>query len=159
MDELFEINYLDVEENEEYNIIIKRVLTECFKAEGLLESKLYVSITLTTPEHIREFNNKYRGIDTETDVLSFPMFEQTEINGKIDNKDFQNIDVLGDMVISIQKVSEQAIEYGHSFERELAYMVVHSFYHLMGYDHIRENDKIIMREKEEFILDRLNIRR
>ena len=68
-----------------------------------------------------------------------------------------NQDVLGDIVISIAKVKEQAVEYGHSFERELAYMAVHGFYHLMGYDHIDENDKVMMRQKEENVLNKLNI--
>ena len=68
-------------------------------------------------------------------------------------------EILGDVVICIEKVKEQAEEYNHSFERELAYMVVHGFYHLMGYDHIEETDKKIMREKEEKILEKLDIKR
>ena len=68
-------------------------------------------------------------------------------------------DILGDIIISIPKVKEQAVEYGHSFERELAYMLVHGFYHLMGYDHIEEEDKIQMRKKEENVLSKLNITR
>ena len=84
------------------------------------------------------------------------MFEKFEIENASKN---ENEDILGDMVISIPQVEKQAIEYGHSFERELAYMVVHSFYHLMGYDHILEEDKAIMRPKEENILNKLNIKR
>ena len=155
----FEVAYLDLEENKEYERIISKVIDECFNVEKLQDSKLYVSITLTTPENIRKFNKEYRNIDKETDVLSFPMFEKEEIDEKIKNNDFENIDILGDMIISIPKVQEQAIEYGHSFERELAYMVVHSFYHLMGYDHIKEEDKLVMRPKEEFVLNNLDIRR
>ena len=155
----FEIQYLDIEENKEYEEIIKKVVEECFKVEGLEDSKLYISITLTTPENIRKYNKEYRNIDKETDVLSFPMFEKDELDNMIRNKDFENIDILGDMVISIPQVEAQAKEYGHSFERELAYMVVHSFYHLMGYDHIEEADKLKMRPKEENILNRLNITR
>ena len=67
--------------------------------------------------------------------------------------------MLGDIVISIEKVEEQAVEYGHSFERELSYMLVHGFYHLMGYDHIKEDDKKIMRKKEEQVLEKLGIQR
>ncbi len=155
----YEIQYLDIEQNIEYEIIIKKVIEECFKTENLTKSKLYVSITLTTPENIKKINNEYRGLDKETDVLSFPMFEKDEIDSKIKNNDFKNIDILGDMVISIPKVQEQALEYGHSFERELSYMVVHSFYHIMGYDHIKEEDKIKMRPKEENILNKLKITR
>ena len=114
---------------------------------------------LPTPEEIRKINKKYRKIDRATDVLSFPMFEKAELDEKIKNKDFLYEDVLGDVIISIDKVKEQAEEYGHSFERELSYMLVHGFYHLMGYDHIEEEDKKIMRPKEEKILNELKITR
>lgn len=155
----YEIQYLDIEEKKEYEEIIKKVVEECFKVENLGDSKLYISITLTTPENIKKYNKEYRDIDKETDVLSFPMFEKDELDKMIKDKDFENIDILGDMVISIPQVEAQAKEYGHSFERELAYMVVHSFYHLMGYDHIEEADKLKMRPKEENVLNRLNITR
>lgn len=154
---MYEINYLDIEQDEKYEKIISNVLDECFKVEGLENSKLIVSVTLTTPENIKELNYKYRNIDKATDVLSFPMFEKDEIDSIIINKEFENIDVLGDMVISIPQVEIQAREYGHSFERELSYMVVHSFYHLMGYDHIKEEDKKIMREKEEMVMSEIGL--
>ena len=156
---MFEVQYIDIQEKKEYEDIIKKVIEECFKTENLTDSKLYINIILTTSENIKEYNKKYRNIDRETDVLSFPMFEKEELNDMIINKNFDNIDILGDMIISIPKVEEQAIEYGHSFERELAYMVVHSFYHLMGYDHIEEEDKLAMRAKEENILNKLKITR
>ena len=156
---MYEIAYLDLEENKNYDEIIKPVLKECYKEENLLDSNLIIQITLTNPKNIRKFNKEYRNIDKETDVLSFPMFEKEELDDKIKNKDFSHEDILGDMVISIERVYEQAKEYGHSFERELSYMVVHSFYHLMGYDHIEEDDKKIMRQKEENILQKLNITR
>lgn len=156
---MYEISYLDLEPNEEYNCIIKPVIEECYKEEGLTESKLTIQITLTNPKNIRKFNKEYRNIDKETDVLSFPMFEKNELEMKIKKQDFPNEDILGDMVISIERVYEQAQEYGHSFKRELSYMVVHSFYHLMGYDHIEEEDKIEMRQKEENILKKLDITR
>ena len=159
MNELYEINYLDIEENENYEKIIDKVIKKCFEIENLLNSNLYVSITLTNSQNIQKLNKQYRNIDKETDVLSFPMFEKQEIDKKIEKQDFQNYDILGDMVISIPRVEGQAIEYGHSFERELAYMVVHSFYHLMGYDHIEEADKLIMRPKEEYVLNKLEINR
>ena len=78
---------------------------------------------------------------------------------KIEKQDFEIEDILGDIVISVEKVPEQAEEYGHSFERELSYMLVHGFYHLMGYDHIEEEDKKEMRPKEEKILNELKITR
>ena len=156
---MYELEYLYNEENKKYEETIKKVLEQCFKQEKLENSKLYVSITLTNPENIHKINKEYRNVDRETDVLSFPMFEKNEIDQKIKNNNFEHEDVLGDIVISIEKVKGQAIEYGHSFEREFAYMLVHGFYHLMGYDHIEEKDKKIMREKEEIILSKLQIKR
>ena len=156
---MYEITYLDLEENEDYDKIIKPVLEACYKEEKLQNSNLTVQITLTNPENIRKFNKEYRNIDRETDVLSFPMFEKDELDKKIKEQDFEFADILGDMVISIERVHEQAKEYGHSFKRELSYMVVHSFYHLMGYDHIEEDDKTKMRAKEENILQKLDITR
>ena len=159
MEQLYDINYLDVDENVENEKIINKVIKKCFETENLLNSNLYVNIILTTPENIRKFNRQYRNIDNETDVLSFPMFEKGELEEKIEKNDFKNIDVLGDMIISLDRVEKQAKEYSHSFERELAYMVVHSFYHLLGYDHMVEEDKKKMREKEEFVLNILDIKR
>ncbi len=157
---MYEITYLNVEKgHEDWEGIVKKVLDKCFEEEGLLDSKLIITITFTTPEEIRKINKKYRKIDRATDVLSFPMFEKDELDEKIKNKDFLYEDVLGDIIISIDKVREQAEEYGHSFERELSYMLVHGFYHLMGYDHIEEEDKKIMRPKEEKILNELKITR
>ena len=156
---MYEIIYKDIEKKEEYEEIVKTVLDECFKEEGLENAKLYITITLTTPENIREINKKYRNIDYATDVLSFPMFTQEELKQKMIKKDYTYEDMLGDIVISIKKVEEQAQEYGHSFRRELSYMIVHGFYHLMGYDHIKEEDKVKMRPKEEKILNTLKIER
>ena len=157
---MYEISYLNVEKGQEdWEAIVKKVLDKCFEEEGLLDSKLIMTITFTTPEEIRKINKKYRKIDKATDVLSFPMFEKDELDEKKKNGDFPYEDVLGDVIISIEKVREQAEEYGHSFERELSYMLVHGFYHLMGYDHIEEEDKKIMRPKEEKILNELKITR
>ena len=154
---MYEITYLNLEENQTYEKTVEKVLHKCFEEEDLLDSKLIITITFTTPEDIRKINKKYRKIDKATDVLSFPMFEKDELDEKIKNKEFLHEDVLGDIIISIEKVKEQAEEYGHSFERELSYMLVHGFYHLMGYDHIEEEDKKIMRPKEEKILNDLKI--
>lgn len=151
--DILEINYLDVKENEEDEKIIKKVLNKCFEEEKLKDKNLYVNVVLTDSKNIQVINKEHRGIDSKTDVLSFPMYEK----GELDNIKLEKEDILGDMVISIEKVKEQAKEYDHSFERELAYMVVHSFYHLLGYDHINENEKKEMRQKEENILQKLNI--
>ena len=150
-----EVEFLNIEQNEEYINLAEKVLKECFNEEKL-DDKLYINIILTTPDNIREINNEYRNIDAETDVLSFPMFEKKEI------KNLEKLvieEVLGDIVISIERVKEQAKEYGHSFQREFSYMLVHGFYHLIGYDHMEEDDKKEMREKEENILNKLNITR
>lgn len=159
MKQVAQIEYLDIERNEEYEEVINEVIQKCFLEEKLNYTNIYISITLTNPKNIRKINKDYRNIDKETDVLSFPMFEKDEIDAIIESKEYEIDDVLGDIIISIDRVKEQAIEYGHSFKRELAYMVVHGFYHLMGYDHIKEEDKEEMRPKEEKILQELNITR
>ena len=159
MNKLVEINYQDIERNEQYENTIETVLTKCFKEENMDKLGLYVSVTLTCPSYIRKINNQFRNIDRETDVLSFPMFEKEELDKMIADQSNIAEDVLGDIIVSIDRVKEQAIEYGHSFERELSYMVVHGFYHLMGYDHMTEEEKIIMRAKEENILSKLGITR
>ena len=153
---IYDIEYLDIEENNEYEEIVDKVLSKCFEVENLLSSNLYIGIMFTNPENIRKINKEHRGIDKETDVLSFPMFEKDKIEFLKENV---VEDTLGDIIISIQRVHEQAEEYGHSFERELAYMLVHGFYHLMGEDHMEDDEKVRMREKEEKILSMLNITR
>lgn len=150
-----QINYDGIDKKIEYENTINEVIEACFKEEKLNNRNLYINIILTTPTNIRQINKQYRNIDNETDVLSFPMFEKDEIE-KID-KTIE--EVLGDIIISIERVEEQAKEYGHSFTRELAYMVVHGFYHIIGYDHIEEEDRKQMRKKEEAILNKLNITR
>lgn len=159
MEKIAEINYYETEENKKYEDLINQVLTTCFNEEKMDKLGLYVSITLTCPSYIKKINNEYRNIDKETDVLSFPMFEKNEIDELIENQNNVVEDVLGDIIISVDRVKEQAVEYGHSFERELAYMVVHGFYHLMGYDHMNDDEKSVMRAKEENILSKLKITR
>lgn len=156
---MYQLEYLEEKENAKYEEIIEKVIKKCFEVENLIDSQLYISITLTNPENIHKINKEYRNVDKPTDVLSFPMFEKEEIDKKIAEKDFEHEDVLGDIVISIEQVQNQAEEYGHGFEREFAYMIVHGFYHLMGYDHMIDEDKLIMRQKEENILNSLEITR
>lgn len=153
--QIVQINYEGIDNNVEYEETIKQVIEKCFEEEKISPDFFYVNVILTTPANIKEINKQYRNIDKETDVLSFPMFEKNEIHSiqpKIQ-------EVLGDIVISIERVKGQAEEYGHSFIRELAYMVVHGFYHIIGYDHMQEEEKKQMREKEENILNKLNITR
>ena len=153
-----EVNFLELEEKTEYIELIEKVIGQAFLEEKIETINLYINIILTNPENIRNINKQYRNIDKETDVLSFPMFEKEEIeNMKKDGNDIH--EPLGDIIISIERVKQQAEEYGHSFERELAYMLIHGFYHLMGYDHMNDDDKKQMRKKEEIVLNNLNINR
>ena len=143
--------------NKDYEKIINLVVDKCFTVEKLNNLNLYISITLTTPSEIKIINNEFRKIDKETDVLSFPMFEKDELDEMVKSGVNEIPETIGDVIISVDRVKEQAEEYGHSFERELAYMVVHGFYHLMGYDHMVDEDKVVMRAKEENVLGLLNI--
>ena len=156
MKNFVEIEYNQIEKNEEWEKLINKVIGECFEVEKMRDYNLYISVILTTPQIIHNLNLKYRDVDKETDVLSFPMFEKNEIKELIS---LEYPEPLGDIVISIDRVREQAEEYGHSFERELSYMLVHGFYHLMGEDHIDEEDKVVMRTKEEKVLSKLGITR
>ena len=153
-----EIEYLNVEPNEMYSELTEKVLKKCFETDNLLDKNIYVSIIYTTPVDIQAYNKEYRNIDKATDVLSFPMFEKEEVE-KLKQEKSIVTEVLGDIIVNLSQVKMQADEYGHSFERELAYMLVHGFYHLMGYDHIQPEDKKEMREKEENVLSELNINR
>ena len=156
MEQIISVEFDEIEENQLYIDVANKVFQKCFEIENLLDKNLYINIVFTSPNKIHEINKKYRDVDRETDVLSFPMFEKEELENYV-AKPWK--DILGDIIISIEQVKKQAEEYGHSFERELAYMMVHGFYHLMGEDHIEENDKKIMREKEENVLNELNITR
>ena len=123
-----------------------------------------VSLTLTDNKGIHEINREFRNIDRPTDVLSFPMVEY-ETPGEFDfleneydcfNPETGEL-MLGDIVISLDKVEEQAANYGHSVTREYAFLIAHSMLHLMGYDHMNDEDKKAMREKEEKVLKSLDI--
>jgi len=158
MNKFSEVNFLDIDENVNYICIAEKVIKKAFETEGIDKINLYINIILTNPENIRKFNKEHRNIDKETDVLSFPMFEKQEIENMLTyGNEIQ--DILGDIIISIPRVEQQSKEYEHSFEREFAYMLIHGFYHLIGYDHLNENDKKQMREKEENVLEKLNITR
>jgi probable rRNA maturation factor len=121
-----------------------------------------VSISFVDNEEMRSLNNEYRGIDKETDVLSFPMLEFAEDGVEEEDEDAEYIDeelALGDIVISMEKAQEQSEDYGHSFERELAFLLVHGMLHLLGYDHEDEASEREMNEKQEAILKEMNLNR
>ena len=105
----YEIEYIEIKEKDEYSELIEKVLNTCFKEEGLSNSNLYISITLTDEENIRKINKEYRDIDKPTDVLSFPMFQKEEIAEIVNEKEIEY--VLGDTIICIPIVEKQAIEY------------------------------------------------
>lgn len=127
-----------------------------------------ISMLFVDNNEIREINNETRGIDRATDVLSFPMldyddkkvFKEVYLNKDFDETFLDGEElVLGDIVLSLERTLEQSKEYNHSFEREACYLVVHSVLHLLGYDHMEEDEKKIMRKREEDILLKLNITR
>ena len=133
-DKLYEDSYL-----ENY---IKKVL-EIEKVEA--ERHLYLSVLLTDNKNIQVINREYRDKDAPTDVISFAYHETDDFN-------IGPYDTLGDIIISLERVEEQSSEYNHSFEREFYYVLTHGILHILGYDHIEEDDKKVMREREEVIL-------
>lgn len=158
-------NKIDV--NDEFVKQIESVIDFALKEEEV-DVPYEISLLFVDNDEIMEINRDNRGINKVTDVLSFPMLEYE------DNKVFKNMYlnfkfnevyldgedlVLGDIVLSLEKALEQSIEYNHSFVREASYLVVHSVLHLLGYDHMKDEEKIIMRTREEEILNKLNIHR
>ena len=147
--------------------IINEVCEQSLKAEEM-NVPYQISLLFVDNEEIREINRDTRGIDKATDVLSFPMLDYPQ------NKVFKEVYkdtkfneiyldgdelVLGDMVLSLERAKEQSIEYNHSFNREVCYLVVHSILHFLGYDHMEDEEKKVMRKREEEILGKLNITR
>ena len=114
-----------------------------------------VSLLLVDNQRIHALNLEYRGVDRPTDVLSFALQEEVEEEPEIEEED----EMLGDIVISVERAREQAEEYGHSFEREIVYLAVHGTLHLLGFDHEEENDKQMMRSKEEEVMAELKLER
>jgi probable rRNA maturation factor len=154
---MVEILYEKIEKLLNEEKIINSVVEKIFEEEKIRQN-LIVYITLTDNEKIREINNEYRKIDKPTDVLSFPMYDREDIPKlKVNKKESCPQEMLGDIIVSMDKVTEQANEYGHSFERELAYLVTHGMLHLLGFDHIDDDEQTIMRKKEEEILGYLNL--
>ena len=126
-----------------------------------------VNLLLTDNSGIREYNREYRKIDKETDVLSFPNLDFTD-PGNFDRVEDNRADyfdpdtgelLLGDIILSVEKVREQARSYGHSVKREFAFLVAHSMLHLCGYDHMEDSERAVMEEKQEKILQDLGITR
>ena len=155
---MIEISYNNVEKTSNEEEIIEMVIKKVLEVEEI-KHDVNVYITLTNNEEIHKINKEYREVDRPTDVLSFPMYEREEINKLREEKKDDIEEILGDIIISIPKVQEQAEEYGHSYERELAYLTTHGMLHLLGYDHMIEEEKAVMRTHEENVLEKLNILR
>ncbi len=120
------------------------------------EDSAEINITFTDDENIHTLNAEFRNVDNSTDVLSFPLGE----NGEYDVNPETGAKMLGDVVISLEHAAAQAEEYGHTFEREVAYLTVHSVLHLLGYDHVNGGlEQATMREKEEAVMGVLGLRR
>ena len=152
---------------EEFINNLERVINFALKEEEV-NVDCEISMLFVDNNEIKEINNDTRGIDRATDVLSFPMldyedkkvFKEIYLNKEFDETFLDGEElVLGDIVLSLERALEQSEEYNHSFEREACYLVVHSVLHLLGYDHMEEDEKKIMRKREEEILGKLNISR
>lgn len=127
---------------------MKRVLTLAIKSEKLNDVEF--NVILVDNNYIHELNRNYRGIDRETDVITFALEDNEEVNE-------DEYRLLGDIYISVDKAKSQAKEYGHSFKREICFLAIHGFLHLLGYDHMNKHDEEIMFSKQELILNEANI--
>lgn len=125
----------------------------CVLEEGLNPDYIVVSVTFVDEEEIHSLNKQYRGVDRVTDVLSFPQFDD------LNDVPEEGEACIGDVVICPEQALLQADDFGHSPERELLYLFVHSMFHLLGYDHIEEDDKLEMRAKEELIMSKIGVER
>jgi probable rRNA maturation factor len=130
---------------------INDIIVECLHYEGY-DDNYEVSLSFVDNEEIHQLNRDFRGVDRATDVLSFPLLTD-DFDIEIEEES------LGDIVISLERAFEQSIDYNHSFEREVCFLVCHSMFHLLGYDHDTEENTKEMREKEEYILNKLSITR
>lgn len=148
----------------DYETLIKKVIEACMDYEDC-PYETEVSILLTDDNAIQEINKEYRDMDAPTDVLSFPVTD-FEIPGDFSNIEDEHPDsfhpetgelLLGDIVISVERAIKQAAEYGHSIEREIAFLTAHSMFHLFGYDHIEDEERRIMEDKQREVLDKLAI--
>ena len=151
----------EVEAPDTVEPLLRRVISAALEAEGM-DLPWEINVLLTDDEGIHQVNLDMRGVDRPTDVLSFPMFDLSP--GEKPGEEHEDPDTglvpLGDMCISLERAAAQAEEYGHSVERELSYLAVHSVLHLLGYDHMDEGPmKAQMRRREEHILEGLGIRR
>ncbi|MER2106452.1 MAG: rRNA maturation RNase YbeY [Solibacillus sp.] len=149
---MLNIDFLDEtnEVKDEHIALVEKLLQHAATVEGI-EDGTEVSITFVTNEAIHEINREYRDKDQPTDVISFALEEMGEDEVQIIGGDMPR--VLGDIIISTDRTREQAAEYGHTFERELGFLAVHGFLHLLGYDHMNDEDEKKMFGKQDEILE------
>lgn len=133
--------------DEKYFLTLTKALDVTLEIVGI-EGDYEVSFSVVDEDEIQDLNRDYRGVDAVTDVLSFPLFSREELEDGA---------ILGDIVICSQRAREQANDFGHSYEREIVYLSVHSLLHLLGYDHEEEEDKAEMRALEKEVMKRLGI--
>lgn len=152
----FELDILwEVKENDKIEELIYKVVEASLKEE-MVDCKANISIVITNNEQIQKVNFEHRNKNMITDVLSFPGYEKDEWN---EIKTSGEYVTMGDIVVSTEKVAEQADLFGNTFDREFAYLITHGMLHLMGYDHMNDEDKAVMRIKEEVILESLGLSR
>ena len=144
-----------IDVTQELKALIIKAVNTALSVEKVSEN-VEISIALVDDNYIQELNYQYRHLDMPTDVLSFAMRETVD---EEDNLNFYKEELLGDIVISLQRAKMQAAEYGHSFEREVGFLVVHGILHLLGYDHELDEEKTVMRQKEEEILKTMDLTR
>ncbi|MBQ4233362.1 MAG: rRNA maturation RNase YbeY [Firmicutes bacterium] len=149
--------YFDEERRpgEETEELMNRAAMLCLENEEMETEDVSLSVTIVGKDEIRVLNRDYRNVDSVTDVLSFPAYGDEE---EISLEEGEELS-LGDVVICEERAREQAEEYGHSFDRELIYLFTHSVLHLLGYDHMTDEDKAVMREKEEAVMSALGLTR
>ncbi|HEX2947300.1 MAG TPA: rRNA maturation RNase YbeY [Clostridia bacterium] len=141
--------------------LIEKTIKTCLANENI-KVGCEANILLTDDGVIKSINNQFRNIDKSTDVLSFPMADMKEGKLLSETGDYdpdEELLLLGDIVISMETASRQAEEYGHSFERELAFLTAHGVFHLLGYDHMEKDEETVMLSKQEAILGRLGLTR
>lgn len=136
--------------------IVFKVAEETFKIHNI-EKEAEISVVFTDDEAIKEINKNFRNIDSSTDVLSFPQYEFFE-EGDISHIE-DNVLILGDIIISLEHAKAQSVEFNHSLNREVGYLTAHSMLHLLGYDHMEEEEKARMRKKEEQIMTNVKLTR
>ena len=150
----------EIQINDEIENTIKRVIEASLEYENC-DFDAEVSVTIVDNEAIREINKETRNLNMPTDVLSFPML-YFDKDGNIIDSDYDmdgEVYILGDIVISAERAKMQAEEFGHSIMREYAFLIAHSMLHLLGYDHMEEEERMVMEEKQRNVLDHLGISR